>query len=61
VIDWLPKRLQPRANGLCGEVIEAPARAEARRAFEVFRADYGSKYREALVKLDRDWKPLTAF
>jgi putative transposase len=27
----------------------------------VFREEYGAKYPKALAKLDRDWKPLTAF
>jgi putative transposase len=61
VIDALPKRLQPRAKGLLNEIIEAPTRAEARRALEVFREEFGAKYPKALAKLDRDWTPLTAF
>ncbi|MGI8715401.1 MAG: hypothetical protein ACR2NR_19915 [Solirubrobacteraceae bacterium] len=27
----------------------------------MFREEYGAKYPKALAKLDRDWKPLTAF
>jgi putative transposase len=61
VIDCLPKRLQPRAKGLLNEIIEAPTRTDAGRALEVFREEYGAKYPKALAKLDRDWKPLTAF
>jgi transposase-like protein len=61
VIDTLPKRLQPRAKGLLNEIIEAPTRKDARQALEVFREEYGAKYPKALAKLDRDWKPLTAF
>ena len=61
VIDCLPKRLQPRAKGLLNEIIEAPTRKDAARALEVFREEYGDKYPKALAKLDRDWKPLTAF
>jgi putative transposase len=61
VIDCLPKRLQPRAKGLLNEIIEAPTRKDAGRALEVFREEYGAKYPKALAKLDRDWKPLTAF
>jgi transposase-like protein len=61
VLDCLPKRLQPRAKGLLGEIIEAPTRKDASRALEVFREEYGAKYPKALAKLDRDWKPLTAF
>ncbi len=36
VIDCLPKRLQPRAKGLLGEIIEAPTRKDAKLALEVF-------------------------
>jgi putative transposase len=61
VIDALPKRLQPRAKGLLGEIIEAPTRKDAKHALEVFRQEYGAKYPKALAKLDRDWKALTAF
>ena len=57
----LPKRLQPRAKGLLGEIIEAPTRKDAKQALEVFREEYGAKYPKALAKLDRDWTPLTAF
>ncbi len=61
VIDALPKRLQPRAKGLLNEIIEAPTRKDASTALGVFREQYGAKYPKALAKLDRDWKPLTAF
>jgi len=61
VLDCLPKRLQPRAKGLLGEIIEAPTRQDASRALQVFREEYGAKYPKALAKLDRDWTPLTAF
>jgi putative transposase len=61
VIDALPKRLQPRAKGLLGEIIEAPTRKDAEHVLEVFREEYGAKYSKALAKLDRDWTPLTAF
>ncbi len=43
------------------EIAEAPTRADARKALEVFREEYGAKYPKALEKLDKDWKPLTAF
>jgi putative transposase len=61
VIDALPKRLQPRAKGLLNEIIEAPTRKDAKQALEIFREEFGAKYPKALSKLDRDWKPLTAF
>jgi putative transposase len=61
VIDALPKRLQSRARGLLSEIIEAPTRKDAKLALETFREEYGAKYPKALAKLDRDWKPLTAF
>jgi transposase-like protein len=61
ILDCLPKRLQSRAKGLLGEIIEAPTRNEANIALEVFRQEYGAKYPKALAKLDRDWQQLTAF
>jgi putative transposase len=61
VLDCLPKRLQPRAKGMLHEIIEAPTCADARRALETFREEFGAKYPKALAKLDDDWKPLTAF
>jgi len=61
VLDALPKRLQPRAKTLLHEMAEAPTRKAAKAALEVFREEYGAKYPKALEKLDKDWKPLTAF
>jgi len=61
ILDCLPKRLQSRAKGLLGEIIEAPTRKDANIALEVFRQEYGAKYPKALAKLDRDWQQLTAF
>ena len=61
VLDCLPKRLQPRAKELLHEIVEAPTRADAKRELETFREEFGAKYPKALEKLDKDWKPLTAF
>jgi putative transposase len=61
VLDCLPKRLQPRAKGMLHEIVEAPTRADARQALECLREEFGAKYPKALEKLDKDWKPLTAF
>ena len=61
VLDALPKRLQPKAKGMIHEIAEAPTRADAKQALERLREEYGAKYPKALDKLDRDWKPLTAF
>jgi transposase-like protein len=61
VLDCLPKRLQSRAKTMLHEIVEAPTRADARKALEVFREEFGAKYPKALEKLDKDWKPLTAF
>jgi putative transposase len=61
VLDCLPKRVQPRAKELLHEIVEAPTRSDAGKALEVFREEYGAKYPKALAKLDKDWKPLTAF
>jgi putative transposase len=61
VLDCLPKRLQSRAKTMLHEIVEAPTRADARKALEIFREEFGAKYPKALAKLDGDWKPLTAF
>jgi transposase-like protein len=61
VLDALPKRLQSRAKELLHEMAEAPARADARTALELFREEFDAKYPKAVEKLDRDWAQLTAF
>jgi len=61
VLDCLPKRLQPRAKTMLHEIVEAPTRKDANLALETFREEFGAKYPKALEKLDKDWKPLTAF
>jgi putative transposase len=61
VLDALPKRLQPNAKKLVHEMMEAPTRADARRALERFRTEFDAKYPKATAKLDRDWQHLTAF
>jgi putative transposase len=61
VLDALPKRLQPTAKKLLHEIMEAPSRADARKALERFRAQFDAKYPKAVAKLDRDWPHLTAF
>src|SRR5215210_7183395 len=40
VLDSLPKRLQPTAKKLLHEMMEAPTRADARRALERFRTEF---------------------
>lgn len=61
VLDALPKRLQPPAKTLLHEMMEAPTERDARHARERFREQFAAKYPKAIGKLDRDWKPLTAF
>jgi putative transposase len=61
VLDAVPKRLQPRAKTLLHEMMEAPTERDARAARERFRDEFDAKYPKATAKLDRDWKPLTAF
>jgi len=61
VLDAMPKRLQPRAKTLLHEMMEAPTERDARAARETFRTEFAAKYPKAVDKLDRDWKPLTAF
>ena len=60
-LDALPKRLQSRAKTLLHEIIEAPTRADAKKALEAFRGEFDAKYPKAVAKLDKDWKQLTAF
>ncbi len=60
VLDAMPKRIQPRAKGMLHEIMEAPTRAEARRALESFHDEWDAKYPKALVKLGRDWSALMA-
>jgi transposase-like protein len=60
VLDALPKRLQPDAQKLLHEIMEAPSRADARTALERFREAFDAKYPKAMAKLDRDWQHLTA-
>jgi len=60
-LDALPKRLQPRAKTLLHEIVEAPTRADATKALEVFRGEFDAKYPKAVAKLDKDWAALTAF
>src|SRR5215210_2613369 len=61
VLDALPKRLQPRAKTLLHEMMEAPTERDARAGRETFREEFAAKYPKAIAKLDRDWRPLTAF
>jgi putative transposase len=61
VLDALPKRLQPRAKTVLHKMMEAPTRADARKALERFRGEFDAKYPKAVAKLDRDWTALTAF
>jgi putative transposase len=61
VLDALPKRLQPTAKSLLHEMMEAPARRDARGALERFRLEFDAKYPKAVAKLDKDWAHLTAF
>src|SRR4051794_22425549 len=52
VLDALPKRLQRDAKKLLHEIMEAPSRADARKALERFREQFDAKYPKALAKLD---------
>jgi len=61
VLDCLPKRLQPRAQTMLHEIMEAPTRADAALALERLRDELEAKDPKAIAKLDRDWKHLTAF
>jgi putative transposase len=51
VLDALPKRLQARAKGLLHEIMEAPSRADARRALKRFGEEFDAKYGASAVSV----------
>ena len=52
---------EPSAKTKLHEIVEAPTRADAPKALEVFREEFAAKYPKALEKLEGDWSALTAF
>src|SRR6266436_8478196 len=61
VLDKLPKSVQPKAKELLHAIYQAPSRAEADKAFEVFLGTFAAKYPKATNCLDKDREKLLTF
>jgi putative transposase len=61
VLDYLPKRLQPRAKEMIHEIWMADTRDAAQAAFDAFLEMYGAKYPKACECLAKDRDELLAF
>ena len=58
ILDKLPKRLQPRAKALLHEVMQAPTRAGAKQATQVFAREFEVRYPKAVACLLDDQETL---
>jgi transposase-like protein len=61
VLDKLPQGMQPKAKQLLHAICEAPARAEAEKAFDLFLRTYEAKYPKATECLAKDRTELLTF
>lgn len=61
VLDKLPKGVQPKAKGMLHEIYQAPSRAAAEKAFDLFLRTYEAKYPKATECLAKDRKELFVF
>jgi transposase-like protein len=61
VLDKLPKGVQPKAKEMLHAIYQAPGRAEAEKAFDLFLRTYEAKYPKAAECLAKDRKELLAF
>jgi putative transposase len=61
VLDKLPKGAQPKAKRMLHEIYQAPSRAEAEKAFDLFVRTYEAKYPKATECLAKDRKELLTF
>jgi transposase-like protein len=61
VLDKLPKGVQPKAKGMLHEIYQAPSRADAEKAFDLFLRTYEAKYPKATECLAKDRKELLVF
>lgn len=61
VLDKLPKSVQPKAKGLLHAIYQAPSRAEADKAFDLFLRIYEAKYPKATECLAKDRNELLTF
>jgi transposase-like protein len=61
VLDKLPKGVQPKAKAMLHAIYQAPSRAEAEKAFELFLRTYEAKYPKAAECLAKDRTELLTF
>jgi putative transposase len=61
VLDKLPKSVQPKAKGMLHAIYQAPSRAEAEKAFDLFLRTYEAKYPKATECLAKDRNELLTF
>lgn len=61
VLDKLPKGVQPKAKALLHAISQAPSRAEAEKAFDLFLRTYEAKYPKATACLAKDRAELLTF
>src|SRR5262245_22524023 len=61
VLDKLPKGVQPKAKEMLHAIYQAPGRAEADKAFDLFVRTYEAKYPKATECLAKDRKELLTF
>jgi putative transposase len=61
VLDKMPKSVQPKAKEMLHEVFQAPTRAEANKAFDLFVRSFQAKYPRATECLSKDREELLAF
>ena len=61
VLDKLPKSVQPKAKAMLHAIYEAPSRAEADKAFDLFLRTYEAKYPKATECLAKDRNELLTF
>jgi putative transposase len=61
VLDALPKRVQPQAERMLHEIVEAATRNDASRALDAFVAEFEPKWPKAAEKLTKDREQLLAF
>ncbi len=61
VLNCLPKSVQPKAKKALHAIWQAPTKAEAEKAFDLFIETYEPKYPKATVCLQKDREELMAF
>ncbi len=61
VLNTLPKSVQPKAKQALHEIWQAPTKADAERAFDVFLNTYEAKYPKATACVQKDREVLLTF